>query len=76
LRLGWLATPVFTASACFFLVEGTWLYPAAAIGAGSSILALAGAFRLFHIDDAVFLKELRLTLPFRLGDGSPVGSRL
>ena len=67
LRLGWLSAPVLAACVCFMLLDGPWFYAAAPVTAVISVLALVGGFRLFHNEDAVFLKELRLPMPFSLG---------
>ena len=76
LRLGWLATPVVVACACFMLLDGFWSY-SAAVGMGAiNVFALVIAFRLFHGDDAAFLKGLHLRLPFAFGAGAPAGRRL
>jgi len=64
LRLGWLCTPVLMACASFMLLGGAWFYVVAPIVASLACLALIAAFRLFRDDDAVFLKDLRLPMPF------------
>jgi O-antigen/teichoic acid export membrane protein len=66
LRLVWLATPALVACACSVLLEGLWFYPAA-LGLGAiSVAALVRAFRLFRGDDAAFLDDLHLRVPFGL----------
>jgi len=60
LRLGWLGAPVLVACVCFMLLDGVWFYAGMPIAAVSSVVALVAAFRLFHNEDAIFLKELRL----------------
>ena len=75
LRLGWLGTPALVACACFMLLDGFWFYPAA-VGMGAiSVFVLVSVFRLFHGEDAAFLKELRLRMPFGFGARSFVARR-
>ena len=75
LRLAWLGTPVLVAAVCFSLFDGVWFYAVATVASTASVVALVGAFRLFHTEDAVFLAALRPRLPFNLGDGMPAGRR-
>ena len=69
LRLGWLSAPVVVACICFMALDGLWFYLAASIATALTVLVLVGVFRLFHNDDAVFLKALGLPMPFGLGAG-------
>ena len=68
-RLGWLTVPVLITSICFMTLDGVWFYVVAPIAAAITVVILVVAFRLFHSDDAVFLKDLRLPTPFGLGAG-------
>jgi O-antigen/teichoic acid export membrane protein len=76
MRLAWLSAPAVAACACFLLLDNSWVYPAALTAACAAALALVTAFRLFQSDDVLFLKELRLALPFALSPASSVGRRL
>ena len=67
LRLGWLNAPVFVTCICFMVIDGAWFYAAAPVAAAITIIALVALFRLFHPDDAVFLKDLSLPTPFGIG---------
>ena len=76
LRLGWLGTPTLVACACFLLLDGWWFYPVALGMVAISSFALVATFRLFHGEDAVFLRGLHLKMPLGLGAGSPAGRAL
>lgn len=76
LRLAWLGSPAVVTYACFRLVDGLWFYPAALGLALINVLILVAAFGLFRADDAVFLKGLRLKMPFGLGAGPATGRTL
>ncbi len=75
LRLGWLGTPVVVACVSFMLLDGFWFYPMVVVAVAVSALALIGLFRLFRRDDAVFLNDLQVPMPFGLGGGLPIGRR-
>ncbi|MDP6663024.1 MAG: polysaccharide biosynthesis C-terminal domain-containing protein [SAR202 cluster bacterium] len=75
LRLGWLGAPVVVACVCFMLLEGFWFYPAVLVAVAITVLALVWMFRLFHNEDALFLRDLHLPMSFGLGAGSLFGRR-
>jgi O-antigen/teichoic acid export membrane protein len=67
LRLAWLAGPVLAACACFLLLDGFWFYPAALSAVAASVVALIATFRIFRDEDAVYLEQLHVPMPFGLG---------
>ena len=69
IRLAWLSAPVLVACACFMLLDGAWFYIAAPVGAVVTVLVLVAAFGLFRTRDAIFLEQLQLSVPFRIGVG-------
>ena len=73
LRLVWLGAPVFVTCACFLLLDNAWVYPVGVIAMSLTAAVLVGGFRLFQDEDAAFLKELRLPLPFGFGVVSAAG---
>jgi O-antigen/teichoic acid export membrane protein len=73
LRLVWLGAPVLVACACYLLLDSAWVYPTAIGAVSLTVIFLVGGFRLFQEEDAEFLKELRLPLPFGLGVVSAAG---
>ena len=75
LRLGWLGAPVPVACVCFMLLDGFWFYAAVVVSVAISVLALVGVFRLFHSEDAVFLNDLHVPMPFGLSAGLPIARR-
>ncbi|MEW5982058.1 MAG: oligosaccharide flippase family protein [Acidobacteriota bacterium] len=75
LRLGWVGAPVVVGCVSFVVLEGPWFYATAVGAAFITVAVLVGAFRLFHTDDAVFFRDLRLPLPFWRGAGLAAGRR-
>jgi O-antigen/teichoic acid export membrane protein len=71
-RLTWLGAPVVVACICFMVFESSWFYLVTPVAAAVTVSVLIGAFRLFHRDDAIFLKNLRLPMPFGIGSAAPV----
>jgi O-antigen/teichoic acid export membrane protein len=76
LRLSWLGAPVIVATISFAVFDGVWFYAGAPIAVAASVLALVWSFGLFGDDDVVFLKELRVPMPFGGRGASLLGWRL
>ncbi len=74
-RLGWLGAPALLAFICFMLLDGFWFYAGALSVAAISLLVLVGSFGLFRNEDAVFLRDLHLPVPFGLGSALPFRRR-
>ena len=72
-QFAFAGAPVLAASLCFLLVDGGWFYVAAPATAAASVVALVRAFGLFQRKDEMFLRELRQSMPFRLGAGVSAG---
>ena len=75
LRLGWLGAPVLVGGVCFMLLDGAWFYAVSVAAILVTVLALVSAFRLFHPEDAIFIRQLHLPMPFGLKSFQSQGRR-